>query len=126
MATHMLLKLAFDLDYLSRTGLTVLAQGPIIPVMSWTTEDEVIRRANDTDSGLGACVWAKDIADAERIGRRLEAGSVWFNSREKPNPAGYLSGQKESGFGGELGKQGLVSYYNTQSLHIYKASASSH
>lgn len=60
------------------------------------------------------------MARAERIGRKLEAGSIWLNSFEKPLPMAYFSGHKESGVGGEWGKQGLLSYVNTQSLHIYK------
>ncbi|KAF3394015.1 Aldehyde dehydrogenase family 1 member A3 [Penicillium rolfsii] len=94
--------------------------GPIIPLMSWKDEEEVIRRVNDTDAGLGACVWAKDSTRALSIGRKLEAGSIWINSYEKPNPAGYFSGHKQSGIGGEWGRQGLLSYCNTQSIHIFK------
>lgn len=89
--------------------------------MSWKTEEEVIRRANDTEYGLGACVWSKDSERAEQMGRKLEAGTVWINSAEKPLPMGYFSGQKQSGIGGEWGKQGLLSYVNTQSIHFYKA-----
>lgn len=94
--------------------------GPIIPVMSWKTEDEVVQRANASEAGLGACVWAKDSERAGDIGRRLEAGSVWINHYERPHPAGYFSGHKQSGIGGEWGKRGLLSYCNTQSLHFYK------
>lgn len=101
---------------LSNTQVT----GPIIPILSWKDEEEVIRRANNTDSGLGACVWSKDPTRALSIGRQLEAGSVWINSSEKPSPFGYFSGHKQSGIGGEWGRQGLLSYCNTQSIHIYK------
>lgn len=98
-----------------------LCAGPVIPLLSWKTVDEVVTRANDTVAGLGACVWAEDIQEAERIGRRLEAGSLWLNSYEKPLPMGYFSGHKQSGIGGEWGKQGLLAYCNTQSIHIYKS-----
>ncbi|KAL4810629.1 aldehyde dehydrogenase domain-containing protein [Aspergillus unguis] len=94
--------------------------GPIIPVLPWEDEEEAIRLANDTDAGLGACVWAADSTHALSIARKLEAGSVWINSSEKPHPAGYFSGHKQSGIGGEWGKQGLLSYCNTQSIHVYK------
>ncbi|KAJ5120108.1 hypothetical protein N7448_010777 [Penicillium atrosanguineum] len=103
-------------DLFSNTHVT----GPIIPILSWKDEEEVITRANDTDVGLGACVWSKDSTRALSIGRQLEAGSVWINSSEKPNPAAYFSGHKQSGIGGERGRQGLLSYCNTQSIHIYK------
>ncbi|KAH7161063.1 aldehyde dehydrogenase domain-containing protein [Dactylonectria macrodidyma] len=94
--------------------------GPIIPLLEWSSEDEVISRVNDTESGLGSCVWAKDATTAERIARQLEVGSVWINSFEIPSPHGYFSGWKQSGIGGEWGKQGLRSYSQTQTLQIYK------
>ncbi|KAK0387433.1 hypothetical protein NLU13_5745 [Sarocladium strictum] len=94
--------------------------GPIIPLLEWTSEEDVIQRANATESGLGACVWAKDVSTAERIASDLEAGSVWINSFEIPNPHGYFSGWKQSGVGGEWGTQGLLSYSQTRVLHYYK------
>jgi acyl-CoA reductase-like NAD-dependent aldehyde dehydrogenase len=48
-------------------------------------------------------VYSKDLARAGRIVRRLEAGGVWINMSEKPNPGGYFSGVKDSGFGAEMG-----------------------
>ncbi|KAJ5165068.1 Aldehyde dehydrogenase N-terminal [Penicillium coprophilum] len=94
--------------------------GPIIPLTKWSTEDEVISKANGTDTGLGACVWAKDTSTAERIARKLEVGTVWINSAEVPNPNGYISGWKQSGIGGEWGNQGLLSYSHTQTIQLYK------
>lgn len=94
--------------------------GPIIPLVKWHTEDELIARVNQTEAGLGACVWAKDVGTAERIARKLEVGTVWINSAEIPNPRGYFSGWKQSGIGGEWGKQGLLSYSQTQTIQLYK------
>ncbi|ELU43097.1 aldehyde dehydrogenase [Rhizoctonia solani AG-1 IA] len=51
--------------------------GPILPIMRWKDEEDVIRRANDTEWGLGASVWGNDIARADRIAEKLEAGSEW-------------------------------------------------
>jgi acyl-CoA reductase-like NAD-dependent aldehyde dehydrogenase len=53
--------------------------GPIVPILSWKTEDEVVARANNTKMGLGASVWSSNSDEAERIARRLEAGNVWIN-----------------------------------------------
>ncbi|KPM40755.1 hypothetical protein AK830_g5820 [Neonectria ditissima] len=100
--------------------ITMEQFGPIIPLMEWSSESEVIDRVNNCDSGLGSCVWARDTATAERLARSLEAGLVWINSFEIPNPYGYFSGWKQSGVGGEWGKQGLLSYCHTQTLQIYK------
>ena len=94
--------------------------GPIVPCQPWTDEEDVIARANDTKMGLGACVWGKDTAKAKAIGRRLQAGSVFINSFEKPRPDAVVAGHKESGIGGEGGSQGLLSYCNLQAVHEYK------
>lgn len=86
--------------------------GPIVPTQPWKDEAEVIRRANNSLAGLGACVWGKDIERAERIGKKLQAGSVFVNSWEKPTPQAIFGGHKESGIGGEWGKEGLKAYCN--------------
>lgn len=95
--------------------------GPIVPTLKWKDEDDVIRRANATTTGLGGCVWGKDVERAQRIARRMETGSVWINSYEKPTPTAFFGGHKESGIGGEWGKEGLKAYLNAQVLQIYKA-----
>lgn len=94
--------------------------GPIIPLCEWTSEDEVITRVNEADSGLGACVWSGDVSIAQRVARNLEVGTVWINCFPIPNPYGYFSGWKQSGMGGEWGKQGLLSYCHTQTVQLYK------
>lgn len=94
--------------------------GPIIPVQPWSKEDDVVAKTNDTKTGLGACIWSKDIERAERIARRLEVGSVYVNSPLRPDWRVYFSGHKESGIGGERGLQGLLAYCNAQAVHVYK------
>ncbi|GAB7366393.1 hypothetical protein MBLNU230_g8190t1 [Neophaeotheca triangularis] len=95
--------------------------GPIVPTQPWSDEEEVIRRANDSNAGLGACVWGKDVEHAERIGKQLEAGSVFINSFEKPTPQAFFGGHKESGIGGEWGRAGLLAYCNAHVMHTYKS-----
>lgn len=80
--------------------------GPIVPVQPWSDLDEVIARANNTNAGLGASLWTKDVAKGEEVAARLEAGNVFVNSWVKPTPLAYFSGHKESGIGGEWGTQG--------------------
>jgi len=94
--------------------------GPIVPTQPWSDEEEVIRRANNSLAGLGACVWGRDVERAERIGKRLQAGSVFVNSWEKPTPQAIFGGHKESGIGGEWGKEGLKAFCNPHVLHTYK------
>ncbi|KAF2470967.1 aldehyde dehydrogenase [Lindgomyces ingoldianus] len=95
--------------------------GPIVPTQPWSNEDEVIARANNTNTGLGACVWGKDVQHAAKIARRLEAGSVFVNSWEKPTPQAIFGGHKESGIGGEWGKTGLLAFMNAHVIHVYKS-----
>ena len=95
--------------------------GPIVPTQPWSDLEEVIARANNTNTGLGACVWSKDEEKASKIARRLEAGSVFVNSYEKPTPQAIFGGHKESGIGGEWGKTGLLAYCNARAIHVYKS-----
>ncbi|KAF2450649.1 aldehyde dehydrogenase [Karstenula rhodostoma CBS 690.94] len=95
--------------------------GPIVPTQPWSDLDEVIARANDTKMGLGACVWGKDVEKASQVARRLEAGSVFVNSWEKPTPQAIFGGHKESGIGGEWGKTGLLAFMNARVIHVYKS-----
>ncbi|KAJ6258267.1 hypothetical protein Dda_7186 [Drechslerella dactyloides] len=94
--------------------------GPIVPVATWTTDEEVLARANDTNMGLGASVWGKDIERAERIARSLEAGSVWINEHMSLNPSAPFGGWKGSGLGVENGLDGLKGWCNVQVLYTKK------
>ncbi|KAM5376266.1 hypothetical protein ACJZ2D_005637 [Fusarium nematophilum] len=96
------------------------AFGPIVPLLKWKDEDEVIQRANDTLTGLGGAVWSKDIGRARRLADRIEAGTIWINSFEKPLPQAHLAGYKESGLGGEWGREGLRAYCKPKVIHLYK------
>jgi acyl-CoA reductase-like NAD-dependent aldehyde dehydrogenase len=92
--------------------------GPILPLLTWSSEEEVVQRANNTKMGLGASVWSDDLNQATRIARQLEAGSVWINTHQEGNPLAPFGGHKESGLGYEWGRGGLASYCNVQSLFL--------
>lgn len=94
--------------------------GPIISLFPWKDEMEVISRVNDTKTGLGASIWSGDMEHAVAIGEQIQAGVVTINSHPAPLPSGFLSGWKESGLGGELGTEGLLSYCNAQTMYCYK------
>jgi acyl-CoA reductase-like NAD-dependent aldehyde dehydrogenase len=94
--------------------------GPIVPLLKWTDEDDVIDRANALKTGLGASVWSKDLKRAEGMARRLEAGSVWVNSHFDVDPKVPFGGHKESGIGMEWGMEGLRHYTNSRSLWVWK------
>jgi acyl-CoA reductase-like NAD-dependent aldehyde dehydrogenase len=88
--------------------------------MSWSTEEEVIAKANNTHMGLGASVWSADLERANRIARQIEAGNVWVNTHFEPDPRVPFGGHKESGIGYEWGVGGLKSYCNSQTLYLKK------
>ncbi|KAI2611230.1 aldehyde dehydrogenase [Hypoxylon fragiforme] len=93
---------------------------PIVPVLSWTSEADVIARANLDNAGLGASVYTPDLARARKIAAQLESGTVWINQFERPHHAGFFGGWKLSGYGGELGKEGLLHYSQIKTLQIAK------
>ncbi len=100
--------------------------GPIAPLLAWKDEEDVIVRSNGSKMGLGASVWSQDLEQAERIARRLEAGTVWVNTHTEPDPMVPFGGHKESGIGQEWGVNGLKSYCNAQSLILKKKVSDGH
>lgn len=95
-----------------------MSPGPIIPFLTFKDEEEAIEKANDTRMGLGASVWSADIERANRVARRIEAGTVWVNTHFELDPRVTFSGHKESGIGSEWGIGGLKSYCNSQALFL--------
>lgn len=81
--------------------------GPVAPLESFTTEEEAIKKANDTSYGLGANVWGGDAEQVERVAKAIESGMVWVNFKGGPNPRVPWIGRKCSGIGCELGKPGV-------------------
>jgi acyl-CoA reductase-like NAD-dependent aldehyde dehydrogenase len=91
-----------------------------MPVLKYSTIDEVIARANASEYGLGATVWAKDIDRAVEVAKRLETGTVWINKHLDLPPSVPYGGVKQSGFGVELGQQGLEEFTQLRVLNIAK------
>ncbi|KAG9244072.1 aldehyde dehydrogenase [Calycina marina] len=94
--------------------------GPILPIMPWSDEEEVIEKANSTLMGLGSSVWSSDLEEATRIARRIDSGSVWVNTHLEVDPKFAFGGHKESGIGSEWGLAGWKAYCNTQVLYLKK------
>ncbi len=86
------------------------AFGPILPLLKFDSVDEVVRRANATEYGLGASVWCRDPRKATAIAERLEAGTVWINTVHELSPLRPFAGHKQSGLGVENGRDGLHEY----------------
>lgn len=94
--------------------------GPILPVLRWTEESDVIKRVNAVDSALGASVWSGDIARATKIADQLEAGSVWINNHFQVGPTMPFGGHKASGIGMDWGVVGLKGWCNPQAFYTFK------
>lgn len=95
--------------------------GPILPLLKWSDEDDVVARANDTIYGLGATVWGKDLEAVQRIGNQIEAGTVWLNEVHQYTPHQAFGGHKQSGLGCENSIHGLMEYSNWQTITLKKA-----
>ncbi len=92
--------------------------GPVMPILVANTEEDLIRKANDTVFGLGASVWTKDLSRAERIARELEAGFVAINDTVKSDPRLPFGGVKKSGIGRELSHYGLKEFMNLKTVVV--------
>jgi succinate-semialdehyde dehydrogenase/glutarate-semialdehyde dehydrogenase len=92
--------------------------GPAASVVRVRDEAAALAAANATPYGLGGSVWTRDLARGERFARRLEAGMAFVNGMVKSDPRLPFGGVKESGFGRELGDEGLREFVNAQALWI--------
>jgi succinate-semialdehyde dehydrogenase/glutarate-semialdehyde dehydrogenase len=94
-------------------GATLLREeifGPVAPVVSFDTEEEAIRLANDTEYGLVAYLYTGDLGRGLRVSERLEAGMVGLNRGLVSDPAAPFGGVKQSGIGREGGHEGILDY----------------
>ncbi|MDV7246609.1 MULTISPECIES: aldehyde dehydrogenase family protein [Rhodococcus] len=92
--------------------------GPVLSVLTFDDEAEVVRRANSSAYGLAAGVWTDDLKRAHRVARELAAGTVWVNLYNMLDPAAPFGGYKASGYGRDLGEESLLGYTQTKSVWI--------
>jgi aldehyde dehydrogenase (NAD+)/succinate-semialdehyde dehydrogenase/glutarate-semialdehyde dehydrogenase len=97
--------------------------GPVVTIYAYDSVDEAVELANDTDYGLNASVWGTDLAAAEAVGRRIDAGGININDglaasyASKATPSGGLKG---SGVGARHGDAGLLKYTDVQNVAVLK------
>ncbi|KRF25955.1 NAD-dependent succinate-semialdehyde dehydrogenase [Phycicoccus sp. Soil803] len=92
--------------------------GPVAAIATFDTEDEAISRANDTEYGLAAYVFSRDLSRVLRLAEQLEVGMVGVNQGIVSNPAAPFGGMKASGFGREGGLEGIEEYLETTYVGI--------
>ena len=90
--------------------------GPVLVAMPFDDLEEVARRANDTEYGLAAGLWTRDISNAHKLAARLEAGNVYVNTWGGGDPAAPFGGYKASGIGREKGHANLDAYLETKTV----------
>lgn len=93
--------------------------GPVAPITIVENESEAIRLANDTEFGLGASIWTRDLDKAEKMSRRIESGIVSVNNVVLSDPRIPFGGIKHSGFGRELSRYGMLEFVNIKSVRFY-------
>ena len=90
--------------------------GPVVTAIPFSDVDDLVAKANNTEYGLAAGVWTRDITKAHRIASKLRAGTVWINCYNVFDPAMPFGGYKQSGWGREMGHEVLNLYTEVKSV----------
>ncbi|NHB90864.1 aldehyde dehydrogenase family protein [Photorhabdus cinerea] len=92
--------------------------GPVLTVIPFSTEEDVISMANDSDYGLGGAVWTQDIDRALRVSKAVRTGRMWINTYHELPAHSPFGGYKKSGLGRETHKMMLDSYTQVKNIYI--------
>lgn len=92
--------------------------GPVLSVLTFDDKEEMIHRANNTFYGLAAAVWTRDVSLAHEFAARVRAGTVWVNCYDVFDAAAPFGGFKMSGYGRELGEEGLKAYTESKTVTV--------
>ena len=91
--------------------------GPVLALLPWSDEADLIAQCNDNDYGLASGIWTRDYKVAWRIGRALQTGTVWINTYKLFSVSTPFGGVKLSGTGREKGRQGILEYTTQKSFY---------
>lgn len=92
--------------------------GPILSIIKWSDEDQLIADVNSVEYGLAASIWTNELARAHRLARRIEAGFVWINTCSSHYLGAHFGGYKKSGIGREEGLEELLAYTQVKNIHV--------
>ena len=92
--------------------------GPVLTILKFKDESDVIHQANQSIYGLAAAVWTKDISRAHRISGALKCGRIWINTYGEADPVMSVGGYKQSGYGREYGNESIDTYTQTKSVML--------
>ena len=92
--------------------------GPVASIQTFASEDEVVRRANDTEYGLVAYLYTRDIGRGLRVSEKLDFGMVGLNRGLVSDPAAPFGGMKQSGIGREGAHEGVMEFLETQYVSV--------
>jgi aldehyde dehydrogenase (NAD+) len=106
-----------DVSPRSRVGQEEIF-APVMVVFTYTSEEEALQIVNDTEYGLNDAVYSADAERALRLARRMESGTISINNGLYADPAMPFAGVKQSGYGQELGPEGLDAYFETQVIYL--------
>ncbi|MFP5503786.1 MAG: aldehyde dehydrogenase family protein, partial [Candidatus Sericytochromatia bacterium] len=95
--------------------------GPVAIVIRAQDEDDALAIANDSRFGLGGSVWTRDARRGERFARRMDCGAAFVNGMVKSDPRLPFGGVKDSGYGRELARLGMLEFVNAKTLWIAPA-----
>lgn len=91
--------------------------GPVLVAMPFDTEDELIAQANDSVYALAAGIWSRDFKRAWKLGRAVQAGTVWINTYKQFSVSTPFGGWRDSGLGREKGREGIFQYMEQKSMY---------
>ncbi len=104
-----------------KPGMAVYSEetfGPVVTIITVQSEDEAINVANDSDFGLGGCVWTQDVEKGERVALQVETGAMFVNGMTKSDPRLPFGGINRSGYGRELGTYGIKEFVNIKTIWV--------